>query len=261
MSNPAKPVSCPRHGQSHATYVCGHVVRNAGLGFVQSDQVVDPRPDAWCDACERVRQREHGWNDVSEAYAGIKIVCASCYDLAELRNRASRPLPLDEPFRCGTCDLLHHEQVLDYGFRVPEAYLAVPEAERSARAVLTGETCTIDGREWFVRGCVEVPLTDAPNRWVWGVWVSLSKQSFARYTALSGSEDAVQEPPMFGWLCSTIPAYPETFLLKTEVYLRGGGLRPYIELEPTDHPLAIEQHTGICVARARELASLLGHGL
>jgi hypothetical protein len=41
------------------------------------------------------------------------------------------------------------------------------------------------------------------------------------------------------------------------VHLRGGGIRPFIELEPTDHPLAIEQREGISLERVKELAALL----
>jgi hypothetical protein len=37
------------------------------------------------------------------------------------------------------------------------------------------------------------------------------------------------------------------------------GSRPLIELEPTDHPLAIEQRQGITLARVQEIAGLLLH--
>jgi len=53
-----------------------------------------------------------------------------------------------------------------------------------------------------------------------------------------------EEPPMFGWLSTNLPPYPQTVNLKTSVHLRNDGLRPFIELEPTDHPLAIEQRDG-----------------
>jgi hypothetical protein len=43
--------------------------------------------------------------------------------------------------------------------------------------------------------------------------------------------------------------------LNTQVHLRGGNLRPRIELEPTDHPLAVEQREGISFARVEEIFS------
>jgi hypothetical protein len=49
--------------------------------------------------------------------------------------------------------------------------------------------------------------------------------------------------------------YPETLGLKTFVRQRGIGVRPYIELEPTDHPLAVEQREGITKERLGEIAA------
>jgi hypothetical protein len=37
------------------------------------------------------------------------------------------------------------------------------------------------------------------------------------------------------------------------------GQRPLVELEPTDHPLAVEQREGITIARVQEFAELLQH--
>lgn len=45
----------------------------------------------------------------------------------------------------------------------------------------------------------------------------------------------------------------------TRVHTRPVGERPVIELEPTDHPLAVEQRTGITLDRVREIAAALLH--
>jgi hypothetical protein len=47
--------------------------------------------------------------------------------------------------------------------------------------------------------------------------------------------------------------------LKTKVHLRDKGIRPYIELEPTDHPLAIEQQEGITKERIAEIYTIMMH--
>jgi hypothetical protein len=36
-------------------------------------------------------------------------------------------------------------------------------------------------------------------------------------------------------------------------HFRGDGLRPRIELEPADHPLAVDQRDGITLAKAWEV--------
>lgn len=49
----------------------------------------------------------------------------------------------------------------------------------------------------------------------------------------------------------------ETVSLKTMVHPRADGIRPYIELEPTDHPLAVEFREGITMERVQEIAEQL----
>jgi hypothetical protein len=260
MSDPSEKVSCEQHGESHATFVCGHLARNAGLGFFTSDDSGDdPRPDAWCGSCDEVLAREGGWNERSEARAHITLLCAGCYDDARRRNRRRDPVLSPAGFTCADCGEQHHELPLDFGWDAPLAWLSIPEAERAQRTLLTPDLCVIDDRELFIRGCLEVPLVDAPSALVWGVWTSLSEKSFARVKALWDSDERIDEPPYFGWLCSRIPGYPDTVLLKTHVHTRMKDMRPYVELEPTDHPLAVEQREGITLERAREIAVAMLH--
>ena len=80
---------CANHDSRDAAFVCQHLISGTGLGF---NWAIDPNepdlvwPDAWCDACEEVRRREGEWNDRSEGFAGIKPVCAGCYEQARERN-------------------------------------------------------------------------------------------------------------------------------------------------------------------------------
>jgi hypothetical protein len=48
-------------------------------------------------------------------------------------------------------------------------------------------------------------------------------------------------------------------ILKTRVHSRNVGMAPYIELEPTEHPLAVEQRRGISPNRVWEIAELMQH--
>ena len=66
--------------------------------------------------------------------------------------------------------------------------------------------------------------------------------------------------PYFGWFATRLGQWPETLQLKTHVHLRPPPLRPVIELEPTDHPLAIAQREGISRERHRALALAHLHG-
>jgi hypothetical protein len=66
--------------------------------------------------------------------------------------------------------------------------------------------------------------------------------------------------PFFGWLSAEVPFYPSTENLKTRVHLRDSGIRPFIELEPTNHPLAVEQRAGITADRVAEIYAHYEHG-
>jgi hypothetical protein len=162
-------------------------------------------------------------------------------------------------FFCATCGKHHDTLPMDVGVATPITYDSLPPEERSTRCKLTSDLCVIDGKEFFIRGCLEIPVTDGPGPFVYGVWVSLSEKNFNRYLELWKDDSAANEPSYFGWFCTRLPNYPDTVLLKTHVHLRAGGLRPLIELEPTDHPLAVEQQNGITMRRVHEIVDPLLH--
>jgi hypothetical protein len=125
-------------------------------------------------------------------------------------------------YRCHTCGE-EHDELPDLGFDAPDPYLEVPEEERAERTVFTPDRCIVrddDGEHYY-------------------------------YERYAKSETMA---PTFGWLSNRIPHYDEsTFLLKTRAHFRDGGLRPTIELEPTAHPLAVDQRKGITLERAWEI--------
>lgn len=59
---------------------------------------------------------------------------------------------------------------------------------------------------------------------------------------------------------SSIDIYPEMLNLKTEVRSRAITEHPLIVLEPTEHPLAIEQRDGMTMKRVREIVEHTLHG-
>jgi hypothetical protein len=69
-------------------FVCEHLLHGNQLGFFTDPKdTSNPRPDAWCSGCDRVRL-EHGgvWNEESEALIKVKLVCGGCYDEIKGRN-------------------------------------------------------------------------------------------------------------------------------------------------------------------------------
>ncbi|WP_367326027.1 DUF2199 domain-containing protein [Streptomyces sp. HUAS ZL42] len=126
--------------------------------------------------------------------------------------------------------------------------------------VLSSDQCVISGQHYFVKGLIEIPVIDTDDMLSWGVWVSLSRENFSRAADLGDRLGREAEKPYFGWLTTDLPVYSTTtHNLKTHVHTRPVGERPYVELEPTDHPLAVEQRTGITMDRVREIAAAVLH--
>lgn len=161
-------------------------------------------------------------------------------------------------FRCRNCSKLH-EGIPAFVWDYPLQYLQVPEGERPHRCSLTSDTCVIDDDAFFVRGCLEIPVIGEEQTFSWGVWTSLSEKNFRHFLELFAEPKRSQHGPFFGWLCSHIWLYPDTVNLKTMVHLRDGGIRPFIELEPTDHPLAVEQRSGITLDRVVDIYEKMIH--
>jgi len=161
-------------------------------------------------------------------------------------------------FRCRTCKQVH-EGIPTFGWDWPLQYLEVPESERTRRCFLSADTCVIDDEFFFVRGCLEVPVVGEQQAFSWGVWTSLSQENFRLYEDLHDVPKREHHGPFFGWLCSHIWIYPDTMNLKTMVHLRDDGIRPFVELEPTEHPLAVEQRNGITLDRVGEIYEKMIH--
>jgi hypothetical protein len=164
---------------------------------------------------------------------------------------------MDHVWTCRCCGKQFNSLPLDYAPLAPDPWLAIPEAEREKRARLNSDVCIIDGEEFYLRGCLEIPILSSSELFIWGVWVSLSRASFERVNELWNVDVNDNEPPFFGWLCNNLPVYPQTLGLKTNVHLRNNRRRPFVEVEPTDHLLAQEQRAGISFQRVEEIATVL----
>jgi hypothetical protein len=164
---------------------------------------------------------------------------------------------MDHIWTCRCCGKEFNTLPLSFAAVAPDPWFAIPETERGDRALLGSDQCVIDGKQFFIRGCLEIPILDCNDPFVWGVWVSVSEASFNRIEQLWETEIRDQEPPFFGWLCNQLSVYPPILGLKTNLRLRNSGIRPFIALEPTDHPLAVEQRQGIPLHRVEEIAAAL----
>lgn len=80
-----KFVECGAHGQAKPAFICHHLLEEENVGWYEPEEYELDDDDefagclnAWCEKCEEVANKSGGWNDESEAFAQIKLVCESC---------------------------------------------------------------------------------------------------------------------------------------------------------------------------------------
>jgi len=150
---------------------------------------------------------------------------------------------------------------ISFGANNPFQWEFLSENERK-NSLLTQEQCRIKKSEsthYFIRACMDIPIKGTDQFFAWGVWVSLSEQSFLEISEHWDDPERINFGPYFGWLCTRIPEYPDTMLLKEMVHQRQIGLRPLVQLEPTDHPLAMHQRDGIESEKLKQIIIKLLH--
>lgn len=168
-------------------------------------------------------------------------------------------------YTCKTCGQYHDGLPFSYGSPAPALVYTLTEAEQRKRVILSSDQCEVRGpklfdeKHYFILGNVDIPIIGSTEIFRWSVWVSLSKVNYKRAGKLWNKEGREKEPPYFGWFSTSLPVYPETLHLKTNVHTQPVGIRPYVEIEPTDHPLALEQRNGITMDRVQEIAEIILH--
>lgn len=259
-------IQCSTHGERQQAFVCSHLVGEAaGLGFNRNEpDEENPFPDAWCDDCEIIRAAHHGWNQESEKLTKIVLLCSGCYERARIRNTHTST-SLDDlaglRWKCSSCDDWHTGPCLDFGYDSPHYWLKKHQKENDSRSrrsekcktFLDENYCAIEDRDFFVRGIIELPIIGTAENLAWGVWGSLSRENFAVLLRADKDAKRAELAPMFSWLSTRIHEYPDTLILKMYAHIQKPGLRPKFELEPTDHPLALEYHKGITPERVKEI--------
>lgn len=263
-------IQCATHGESEKTYVCMHLLKEStGLGFNCGEPTTEnPFPDAWCDNCEIIRAAHGGWNEESEKLAKISLLCSGCYERSRIRN--TRPsTTLDDlatlKWKCSSCEEWHEGPCLDFTYPAPIYWGA--EQEKASKKVglfpswskkrretfLDEDYCAIDGEDFFVRGLIHLPILGVSDSLRWGVWGTLSRENFETLRERHDDPKRVELPPMFSWLSSQIPEYPDMLRLKMYAHIHELGERPTFRLERTDHPLSVEYHRGISPERVKEI--------
>jgi len=209
-----------------------------------------------------------GWLTLS-AWSGCWRLRSKFADTGHRKNfsifgsRAARKLVAAiYAFVCKCCGKIH-EGSPSIAFDAPWHYSCLTDDEKKALAKLSSDFCKIaydDRTDYFIRTVLEVPIHGHDDPFTWGVWVSLSGKSFARY--VETFDTPVAGEGYFGWLCNRLPWYADTIALPSDVIVQAGRRRPFLRLHGAsraEHALVRDSLEGISASKAQEIAELALH--
>lgn len=162
-------------------------------------------------------------------------------------------------YKCDSCGDIHEELPMALAIQWPYPVHELEEEERQLRVEYDTDWCILDGERFFLRGCLELRVTDSEaGPFVWGVWVELTGEDFEQTIDDWEAEGRETSAPLLGRLANSIPCYEGegTLDLPVHVHARPVGLRPIVDLPPDDHAIAIEQHEGITVERVHAIVEM-----
>jgi hypothetical protein len=62
-------------------------------------------------------------------------------------------------------------------------YANMSESDRGSRALISSDQCVIDEKWVFIRGCLEIPIVDNSEVFLWGLWASVKEEAFNEISA------------------------------------------------------------------------------
>ena len=203
-----------------------------------------------------------------EELCKIVLLCSGCYERSCIRN--TRPSITFEElstlrWKCASCDDWHTGPCLDFGFSEPYYWnnnherasrwtnLIPRGLKKPSKTFLDSDYCSIDDESFFVRGVNSSADYRRSGFLLLGRMGIPKPCDFEALLRADDDDERVDLPPMFSWLSSQIPEYPDTLGLKMYAHIQELGSRPHFRLERGDHPLCVEYHHGITPERVREI--------
>ena len=161
-------------------------------------------------------------------------------------------------YRCSHCGQVHAGPAFSHEIEAPDRWWQISEFKRG-EGELDEELCVVDNREFFIKGNLWISVRDGEQEFNWTVWASISREDFERSVELWDFAGREMEPAYPGRLANELALYPDSLGLEVKVHTLSVGERPMVALQPTEHPLGLEQRNGVRLARVREIGEFVLH--
>ena len=159
-------------------------------------------------------------------------------------------------FKCAHCGEWHNELLKDLGSHLPDEVWALSYVDRYLRTRHNDDLCTLDGKRYFLRCVLPVPLAYIDAEFCWGLWIEVSRKDHDRYirTMQSGAGEGFT---CDGVLANNLNGYAKLIGLAVVAEVKPNSRRrPLLRLSPASrHKLALEQRKGIDLQRHHEIVA------
>ncbi|KAA1245785.1 DUF2199 domain-containing protein [Aquimarina sp. RZ0] len=149
-------------------------------------------------------------------------------------------------FKCSECGEVH-ENWPALAYKTPTPFHNLSESEKETIGRIDSDFCVIkheDQTDRFIRVVLKQEVNDYDDILEYGLWVSLSEQSFTDYSENFSNEN--HETQYFGWLCSDLPDYDNSVSIPTTVVTKTGNEKPEIfPHKDFDHQFVKDYYNGI----------------
>lgn len=165
-------------------------------------------------------------------------------------------------WNCNTCGRTHAELPLSFAADFPDNYANMSTEQRELRAVISSDQCIIDGTEFYLRGCLEIPILSDNGVFIWGVWACIWEHDFDEISDAWETEGRESRSGAYkGRLANGLnhAYFPPAVNLPLTIKLRPVGTRPLFLVDDVDHPIAKAQREGMTIKQVEELVAKLLH--
>jgi len=95
-----------------------------------------------------------------------------------------------------------------------------------ARADIGSDQCIIDQKWFFIRGCLDIPVVDSPEPFVWGLWALVREEVYDEISDTwekTGREKV--QGPFKGRLANSLSVYADISFIQAHVCVHVGEIR------------------------------------
>lgn len=157
---------------------------------------------------------------------------------------------------CSKCGEEHPIEEMELTFRRPDDAAKLSAEDRARLLQENSDLCIIEGKRFFIRALLPLPVESLDIPYCIGLWVETSQATFERIYELWESDEQCNEPPFAVRLANEIPTVAGSLGLGAELKLTGPSTRPNVFLTYSSSPLYVQQTEGIDIHRAAEYTAL-----